>query len=114
MHGLVFMACAAAACYHLTVWCQTGAYRHLAATAAAVLLATVTSYTGWTLALATAAIVFYAAWQRDPRVAARRAAAPRRGAPHLLCPAGADRGHRLARVEHGPIRQSAVLYRRRD
>ena len=66
MHGLVFMACAAASCYHLTVWCQTGAYRQLAATATAVLLAAVTSYTGWALALATAAIVFYTAWQRDP------------------------------------------------
>ena len=82
MHGLVFMACAAAACYPLTVWCQTGAYRQLAATAAAVLLATVTSYTGWALALATAGIVFYAAWQRDPWL--RPAERLRRAEAHLV------------------------------
>jgi Glycosyl transferase family 2 len=63
--GLLLMACAAAVAYHLTLWCQHGSYRQLAAAAAAALLASLTSYLGWALLLAAAVIVWYAAWTRE-------------------------------------------------
>jgi hypothetical protein len=66
MHGLLFLACAAAVAYHLVLWCEQGSYRQLAGTAIAALLATITSYTGWALDLGTAVIVCYVAWQREP------------------------------------------------
>ena len=47
-----------------------------------MLLATVTSYTGWALALATAGVVFYAACQRDPSL--RPAERLRRAEAHLV------------------------------
>ena len=86
------MACAAAAAYHLTLWCQTGSYRQLAATASAALLASVTSYTGWALALATAVVVWYAAWHREPGTAAERCAARKRTLSSTACRADRDRG----------------------
>jgi hypothetical protein len=65
VHALLLIACAAAAGYHLTRWCQAGSYRQLAAAATAALLASVTSYTGWALALAAAVIVCVVAWRRS-------------------------------------------------
>ena len=63
--GLLFMACAAAVVYHLTLWCRSGSYRQLIATAVAALLASLTSYIGWALVAAIAGIVWYAAWHRE-------------------------------------------------
>jgi hypothetical protein len=63
--GLLFMACAAAVVYHLTLWCHSGSYRQLIATAIAALLASLTSYIGWALVAAIAVIVWYAAWHRE-------------------------------------------------
>ena len=82
MDGLLFMACAAAVAYHLTLWCQTGSYRQLAGTAAAALLATLTSYTGWALDLAVAVVVWYVAWQRESGL--RRTDRLRRAEAHLV------------------------------
>jgi hypothetical protein len=59
-------ACAAAAVYHLMRWSQTGAYRQLAGTAMAVLVASLTSYPGWALAGAVLLAVGYVAWRQTP------------------------------------------------
>jgi hypothetical protein len=66
VHALLLIACTAAMACHLTLWCKTGCYRQLAATSAAALLASVTSYTGWALDLVAALIVCYVAWRRTP------------------------------------------------
>jgi hypothetical protein len=65
MDGLLFAACAAAVAYHLTLWCRDGSYRQLIATGVAALLASLTSYVGWALILATAIIVWHAASHRE-------------------------------------------------
>jgi hypothetical protein len=67
--GLLLMACAAAVAYYVTLWCQHGSYRQLAAAAAAALLASLTSYLGWALLLTAAVIVWYTAWRRETGLA---------------------------------------------
>jgi putative flippase GtrA len=64
MTELLLIACIAATAYYLLRWCQTGHYMHLAATAAAALLATLTRYEGWVLCVAVAVIVAYVSWRR--------------------------------------------------
>jgi hypothetical protein len=64
MTEILLVACTAATVYYLMRWCQTGRYIHLAATAAAALLASLTRYEGWVLCLAVGAIVTYVAWRR--------------------------------------------------
>ena len=64
MTELLLIACIAATAYYLLRWCQTGRYIHLAATAAAALLATLTRYEGWVLCLAVAVVVAYVSWRR--------------------------------------------------
>ena len=64
MTELLLIACIAATTYYLMRWCQTGRYMHLAATAAAAFLATLTRYEGWVLCAAVMAIVVYVAWRR--------------------------------------------------
>jgi putative flippase GtrA len=64
MTELLLIACTAATVYYLMRWCQTGRYVHLAATAAAALLASLTRYEGWVLCLTVAGIVVYVAWRR--------------------------------------------------
>jgi hypothetical protein len=59
-------ACAAAAVYYLMRWSQTGAYRQLASTATAILLASLTSYLGWALDGAILLAVGYMAWRQAP------------------------------------------------
>jgi hypothetical protein len=65
MTDLLLMACAVAAVYHLTRWCQTYAYRQLAASAAAALLASLTDYAGWALDAAVLLAIGYVAWDRS-------------------------------------------------
>jgi hypothetical protein len=57
MTETLLLACIAAAVHHLDEWCRTGRYGQLAATSVAVLLATLTRYEGWVLAVAVAAVV---------------------------------------------------------
>jgi len=57
MTETLLLACIAAAVYHLHEWCRTGRYGQLAATSVATLLATLTRYEGWVLAVAVAAVV---------------------------------------------------------
>lgn len=64
MTELLLIACIAGTVYYLMRWCQTGRYMHLAATAAAALLASLTRYEGWVLTVAVAGIVSYVAWRR--------------------------------------------------
>jgi Glycosyl transferase family 2/Dolichyl-phosphate-mannose-protein mannosyltransferase len=64
MTEMPLIACTAASVYYLMRWCQTGRYMHLAATATAVLLASLTRYEGWVLFVAVGAIVTYVAWRR--------------------------------------------------
>jgi len=64
MTELLLIACIAATTYYLMRWCQTGRYMHLAATAAAAFLATLTRYEGWVLCVAVMAIVIYVAARR--------------------------------------------------
>jgi hypothetical protein len=64
MTELPLIACIAATVYYLMRWSQTGRYIHLAATAAAAMLATLTRYEGWVLCIAVAGIVAYVAWRR--------------------------------------------------
>ncbi len=66
MTATLLAACAAAAVYYLMRWSQTGAYRQLAGTATAVLLASLTSYPGWALAAAVLLAVGYVAWRQAP------------------------------------------------
>jgi hypothetical protein len=70
MEGLLLAACAAAVIYHLTVWCQSGSYRQLAATATAALLAALAGSAGWGLDAAVAVVV----WSVAMRDAAGRPA----------------------------------------
>jgi hypothetical protein len=65
MTELLLIACTAATVFYLLRWCQTGRYSHLAATAAAALLASLTRYEGWVLCVTVAAIVTYVAWRRS-------------------------------------------------
>jgi Glycosyl transferase family 2/Dolichyl-phosphate-mannose-protein mannosyltransferase len=81
MTEMLLIACIAAATYYLMRWCQTGRYMHLAATAAAALLATLTRYEGWVLCAAVMAIVTYVAWRRPvPAQIPRRPPATHGGA----------------------------------
>jgi Glycosyl transferase family 2 len=64
MTATVLAACAGAAVYHLMRWSQTGAYRQLAGTATAVLLASLTSYPGWALDVAVLLAVGYVAFRQ--------------------------------------------------
>ena len=64
MTEMLLIACIAAAVYYLMRWCQTGRYMHLAATAAAVFLASLSRYEGWVLFVAIAGIVAYVTWRR--------------------------------------------------
>jgi hypothetical protein len=57
MTETLLLACIAAAVYHLNEWCRGGRYGQLAATSVAVLLATLTRYEGWVLAIAVGAVV---------------------------------------------------------
>ena len=90
MTELLLIACIAATVYYLMRWCQTGRYIHLAATAGAALLASLTRYEGWVLCLAVAGIVMYVAWRRSGAAGAselvprdRRRLGVRRLAPRL-------------------------------
>ena len=65
MTEMLLIACIAAAVYYLMRWCQTGRYIHLAATATAALLASLTRYEGWVLGVAIVGIVAYVAWRRS-------------------------------------------------
>ncbi len=82
MTDLLLMACAAAAVYHLMRWCQTGAYRQLAASAVAALLASLTDYAGWALDAAVLLAVGYVAWRRSPGLRSRERF--RRAEAHLV------------------------------
>ena len=84
-------ACAAAAVYHLMRWSQIGAYRQLAGTATAVLLASLTSYPGWALDGAVLLAVGYVAW----RQAAGSGMAGPSGGPAGRNPGLADRIHAI-------------------
>ncbi|GAA3726693.1 glycosyltransferase family 2 protein [Salinactinospora qingdaonensis] len=66
MSELLMAACVVAAVYHLTRWCQGESSRHLAATAAASLLGTLTRYETWCFTAAVLATVGIVAWQRAP------------------------------------------------
>jgi hypothetical protein len=70
MTETLLLACIAAAVYHLHEWCRTGRYGQLAATSVATLLATLTRYEGWVLAVAVGGVV---AWTllRNRRTYAR-------------------------------------------
>jgi len=57
MTETLLLACIAAAVHHLDEWCRIGRYGQLAATSVAVLLATLTRYEGWVLAVAVCAVV---------------------------------------------------------
>ena len=63
---LLLIACLSAALYHLVRWTQTGAYRQLAATAAAMLLGSLTSYLAWVVNVAVIAVIAGVAWRRQP------------------------------------------------
>lgn len=71
MTEMLLIGCVAASAYYLMRWCQTGAYRHLCETAAAVLFATLTRYEGWVLCLAVLATVGYVSLRRVPRQGVR-------------------------------------------
>jgi len=109
--GPLFIACAAAVVYHLTLWCQTRSYRQLTLTAVAGLLASLTSYAGWALDRRHHLLYGVAA---GSRAAATGALAAGGSAPRLLRPSRADRHRRLAGVEHGADGKPAALPRRRD
>ena len=66
MPDVLLIACISAAIYHLMRWWQTGAYRQLAATAAAILLGSLTGYEAWGVDLAVLAAVAWVAWRRQP------------------------------------------------
>jgi hypothetical protein len=83
MTETLLIACCAACVYYLMRWCQTGRYIHLAVTAAAALLASLTRYEGWVLSAAVGLIVGYVAWRLPPHdpsgsVAVRPARGPAR------------------------------------
>ena len=62
----LLIACLSATSYYLMRWYQTGAYRQLAATAAAMLLGSLTSYLAWGVDVAVIAAVAWVAWRRQP------------------------------------------------
>ncbi|NUT93739.1 MAG: family 2 glycosyl transferase [Saccharothrix sp.] len=64
MTEALLLACLAAATWHLVRWCRDGDYRQLAATAAAVLGATLVRYEGWVFLAAVALVVVMRSWQR--------------------------------------------------
>ncbi|WP_169789205.1 glycosyltransferase family 39 protein [Nonomuraea candida] len=64
MTELLLFACVAAAVYHLHVWCRTARHTQLAIASAAALLATLTRYEGWVLAVAMTAVVGYVSFRR--------------------------------------------------
>ncbi|GAA3533088.1 glycosyltransferase [Nonomuraea rosea] len=64
MTELLLFACTAAAVHHLQVWCRTGRYTQLTCASAATVLATLTRYEGWVLALALTAVVGYVSLRR--------------------------------------------------
>jgi hypothetical protein len=61
----VLLACLAAATWHLLRWCRDGGYRHLVATAVAVLGATLVRYEGWAFLAAVAVVVGVCSWRRS-------------------------------------------------
>lgn len=67
MSEMLLIACISGTVYHLMRWCQTGAYRQLAATGAAMLLGSVTRYEAWVVDVAVVAAVVWVAWRRRPR-----------------------------------------------
>ncbi|WP_433260599.1 glycosyltransferase family 39 protein [Actinosynnema sp. CS-041913] len=64
MTEALLFACLAATTWHLLRWCRHGDYRHLAATAVAVLAATLVRYEGWVFLVAVAAVVGLHSWRR--------------------------------------------------
>jgi hypothetical protein len=64
MTELLLFACIAAAVHHLSQWCRTGRHTQLAIASAATLLATLTRYEGWVLAVAMTAVVGYVSFRR--------------------------------------------------
>ncbi len=66
MSEVLLIACISATTYHLVRWSQTGAYRQLAATAAAMLLGSLTSYRPGCVDLAVIAAIAWVAWRRQP------------------------------------------------
>jgi hypothetical protein len=67
MSEMLLIVCISATVYHLMRWCQTGAYRQLAATGAAMLLGSVTRYEAWVVDVAVVAAIAWVAWRRRPR-----------------------------------------------
>ncbi|MEU4745036.1 glycosyltransferase family 39 protein, partial [Actinosynnema sp. NPDC023658] len=65
MTEALLFACLAASTWHLLCWCQKGDYRHLLATAVAVLGATLVRYEGWVFLVAVAAVVGVRSWRRS-------------------------------------------------
>ncbi|MEU4769273.1 glycosyltransferase family 39 protein [Actinosynnema sp. NPDC023794] len=65
MTEALLFACLAAATWHLLCWCQKGDYRHLLATAVAVLGATLVRYEGWVFLVAVAVVVGVRSWRRS-------------------------------------------------
>ncbi|MFE2754375.1 glycosyltransferase family 39 protein [Actinosynnema sp. NPDC059335] len=64
MTEALLLACLAAATWHLLRWCREGDYRHLLATAVAVLGATLVRYEGWVFLVAVAVVVGVCSWRR--------------------------------------------------
>ncbi|AQZ61005.1 unnamed protein product [[Actinomadura] parvosata subsp. kistnae] len=64
MTELLLFACIAAAVHHLAQWCRTGRYTQLSLASAATLLATLTRYEGWVLAVAMTVVVAYVSVRR--------------------------------------------------
>ncbi|UBU09771.1 glycosyltransferase family 39 protein [Nonomuraea gerenzanensis] len=64
MTELLLFACIAAAVHHLAQWCRTGRYTQLSLASAATLLATLTRYEGWVLAVAMTVVVGFVSFRR--------------------------------------------------
>lgn len=64
MTELPLLACVAGATWYLLRWCREGRCRHLAATAFAVLGATLVRYEGWVFLAAVALVVAVRSWRR--------------------------------------------------
>ncbi|MGW3349433.1 hypothetical protein ACWDA3_39570 [Nonomuraea rubra] len=64
MTELLLFACIAAAVHHLAEWCRTGRHTQLAIASAATLLATLTRYEGWVVAVAMTVVVGYVSFRR--------------------------------------------------
>ena len=67
MTELLLIACIAATVYHLMLWCQTGSYQQLGATAVAAMFGTLSRYEAWVIDVAVIIVVAWVAWCRSPR-----------------------------------------------